>query len=231
MKIQQLLDGLHDDLVRKDQDKWLPVTGKRRIGKTTNAIENAMWVDDDFDVETQLTFTAEDHTDVCLRLPPGSAAVLDEPVAGLLSFDANTSDNKGLYRAATVIGERNLFHQVLIPSEKRLTKSFREDYTEHDMHVVRQGVVQLRLIADLERHEIIDPPKVLDEGDFPDLPDAIKIPYRKRKTEFVQGHRDTDAYTQQRIIEREMTGKVAGVLKRYGVPLHERLERAAPVAA
>lgn len=215
--LERKLARLPHRLLKEDWDEWLGITGGRRKGKSTLAIFNALVVEPDFDVESQMAWTADEYVDICLKLKKGQCAILDEPISGLLSFDAGSSENKSLYRAATIIGERNLFHQVLCPSEKRFGRAMREDYIGEDLHVVERGWGQARKIADLERHEVLDPPQVMDDFDFPRLPEKIETKYRKRKTEFVQEHRDTSAYDELRALEREMDQRLAPVLRRHNV--------------
>lgn len=212
-----MLTELRGRMVREDVDLWMAVTGRRRIGKSSNALQNAVVVDPDFDVQEQVAWTSDAYIDLCLRLRKGKAAILDEPIDAVLSFDAMTAHNKGLYRAATVIGERNLFHQILGPSLKRFSLSFREDYLDYGVHVVRRGWAQWRRIGNTDTNTIVDPPQVLDQFDFPALPRRLEDEYKKLKTEFVQRHRDTTDYDEERITTRGMERRLVPVLRRHNL--------------
>lgn len=217
MKINEYLEDLRLNLVRRNMQKWLPVWGPPRIGKSTAMYWTAKWIYPDFDVEQHISWTAEDHVDKALHAEKGTVLNLDEPIKGMMSFDATTGTNKDLYRAATVIGERNLIHQAAHVSFKRFPKPFLEDFTEEAIHVVDRGLADLVRVVDPNTNDILQKPQHLDQYDYPPMPVKDASRYEKLKTEFVQAHRDTESYSEAKVLGRQMRDRLRTVLKRHGV--------------
>lgn len=221
MKAPDYFDFLRDKLVANDLQKWIPWWGPTRSTKTTGMYWVAKWINPDFDVEEHMSWTADDHVDKALHAKRGEVLLLDEPIKGMMSFDATSGANKELYRAATVIGERNLVHMTAHVSFKRYPKPFLEDFCEEGIHVVGRGMAEIRRVVDSEANEILwqgkTPGRHMDGFDYPPMPKKDESRYRKLKTEFVQEHRDAEGYSEVKRLEREMDSRLGPIMKRHAV--------------
>lgn len=225
LPMHEFLDGLHEDLVRKAMDRWLPRYGPKGSGKSNDAYWDAKWVDPDFTVEEGYSWTAQDHLAKSKEAPEGAARVLDEPIRGLMSFDAMTAQNKELYRAATVVRERKQFHQVLGVSLKRFPRAFLEDFCDVAVHSTTRGRNELVAIGNLETNELyvdrkgrVTPRSTpMDRFDTPKMPPKEKQAYDKLRGEFVEQHQDSEGYSMRKTIRREMRARLQPVLKRHDV--------------
>lgn len=205
-------------VLNDDWDHIDVVSGPRRSGKSTLALAKALVWDKNFSLDAQMAFTADEYIRKADDLARGKPIILDEPVSGLLSGDTTTATSKELYKAITIAGERNLIHQFIIPSIKRLTGPLREDYIEWNQHVVGRGVFQHRRLADLEHDKVFAMPQVmLHSVDFPDIPARLRTEYRKRKRAFTASFMQGQDHDVVASMAAEIRPRIRSVMKRHGL--------------
>lgn len=198
--------------IRRDNDLLLPITGKRRRGKSTNAIWWAMYWDPTFDLNEQMAWTAKQFTVKARALPKYKPMILDEGIRGLMSMDALTEDNKHLAKFATIAGDRNLIGMLLLPTLKRLTGIFREDYCEWNPHVQRRGQAVLRRLKD-DEERVYDRPMDVVPYTFGQLPVKLEQEYRGLKHEFQERFDDGQAWDTEATLRADIKARLAPLVR------------------
>lgn len=198
--------------VRQDNDALVPVTGKRRRGKSTLAMYSAMIWDPDFNLQEQMAWTAKQFTLKARALPKFKPIILDEGIRGLMSMDALTEDNKHLAKFATIAGDRNLIAMLLIPNLKRFAGIFREDYCEWNLHVQRRGQAVLRRLKDDDDRVYERPFEVLPFT-FPKLPVRMETDYRKLKHEFQERFDDGKNWDTEASLRHDIRARIEPLVR------------------
>jgi len=110
---------------KQDEDFVMLVSGQTRSGKSTLAIEIAMLIDPDFNIEKNILF---DIKELGKRIfdEKGKEYILDESIFDAFSRDAMSSMNKWLIKVLTACAERNHIIIMIIPKVKWLDKPVRE---------------------------------------------------------------------------------------------------------
>lgn len=197
--------------LRRDHDRLLPVTGDRRIGKSTASIYMAIFLDPDFSLQDQVAWTAKQFTTKARELAKYKPIILDEGIRGLMSMDALSEDNKHLAKFATVAGERNLFGFLLLPMLHRLSGIFREDYCEFAVQIQSRGQALLQRLR-LDNRPLEWPMPVLPFT-FPQLPPRIEDEYRRLKTEYVQRFDDGQSWDIEATLRFDIRRRIGGLVK------------------
>lgn len=199
--------------IRTDRDLLLPISGERRTGKSTLAMWWAMYWDPDFDLNTQMAWTAKQFTVKARAAPKYKPIILDEGIRGLMSMDALTDDNKHLAKFATIAGDRNLIGMLILPNLRRLASIFREDYCEWNPHIESRGRAVLRRLKD-DEDRMYDRPMDLIPFDFDQLPVKIESEYRKLKFEFQERFDDGKAWDTETVLRADIRRRLAPLVQR-----------------
>lgn len=209
--------------IRRDHDLLLPISGKRRRGKSTLAIWFSLYFDPDFDLNEQMAWTAKQFTVKARRQPKYKPVVLDEGIRGLMTMDALSDDNKHLAKFATIAGDRNLIGMLLLPTIKRLAGIFRDDYCEWNIHIERRGQAMLRQLKDADER-VYDRPFDIQPFTFPKLPTRIEDDYRHLKHEFQERFDDGKAWDTEETLRHDIRRRITPILHEMPLNSEETLE-------
>lgn len=132
------LDIVKKVIVEQDLDFLLVITGRERIGKSSLALHIAEQVDPNFTVD-QVVFDTQAMYEQVYSLEPGSVVIIDEGATAFFSRDAMSTDVKDGIKLLTVMGERNLFVILCVPSFFIIDKYIREHRVSALIRVVARG--------------------------------------------------------------------------------------------
>ena len=132
------LETVKRAIIEKDMDFLLVITGRERIGKSSLGLHTAVTIQPDFDV-SQIVFDIQTLYEQVYSLKPGSVVIIDEGATAFFSRDAMSTDVKDGIKLLTVMGERNLFVIICVPSFFILDKYIREYRVSGIARVVARG--------------------------------------------------------------------------------------------
>lgn len=174
--------------VRMRKDLLCLIGGPERSGKSTLAYELGEAIDPTFGPD-RMCFDQDELVQKALRLPPGSVIVLDEPIYGAWSGDAQSRENKNLAKFWTICGERYLIGIIIHPNKKKLDANFREHRCLWWMHVFERRDLTK---STFKAHKAVRNPytektywKALFTADYGPRNDPSFLEYQRRKSAFV----------------------------------------------
>lgn len=129
-------------IIEKDLDFLLVVTGRERVGKSSLALHIATEVDPKFTVD-QIVFDIPSLYKQVYSLEKGQCVIIDEGATSFFSRDAMSTDVKEGVKLLTVMGERNLFVILCVPSFHLIDKYIRENRVSALIKVVSRGKMWL----------------------------------------------------------------------------------------
>lgn len=105
-------------ILAQDWDWWSIFTGPERSGKSTCAIQDAMFTShDDFarNWRDRITYDPEEFLAAIEVAPRCATVILDEAAEAWFNLDFQTATNKAISKACTQVGERNLNVIIVTP--------------------------------------------------------------------------------------------------------------------
>ena len=111
----------NNNLVKADEDRCYIIDGKERAGKSLYALQQAKYIDPNFDVNN-ICYTPNDFLERVRNAPQGSVIVFDEAFRGLSSKGTQSKVNKAIVEAMMEMGQRNLVVFIVLPSFFMLEK-------------------------------------------------------------------------------------------------------------
>jgi len=189
------LDELTQHIRQKLQDVWdLPavITGREGIGKSTLGYWLCYGVDENFNVEEGIVYTAKELRPKLFRTPRYGACLVDEGLAALYKREHSTYERKFIIKVLSQARQRNLFYAICCPRMGDLDEYLRNWRIRLWLHVVSRGKAAVYLYDD--KVMIGDPWHLGDRKErrkrnlvgfvsFPAMPDDIKDMYRRIKAE------------------------------------------------
>lgn len=112
--LKKNLDGIKQ-IVKKDWDFVFCIDGMEGGGKSTFALQMALYLDPKLTLE-QVVFSADDFERQIIGAEKFSAVVYDEAITGLYSREAMQYINTTLTKLLAQIRQKNLFIFVIIPT-------------------------------------------------------------------------------------------------------------------
>lgn len=116
------LDIVKGYFLKKNFDWVNCVDGFERLGKSTLAVKECLYVDPTFDL-SRVCFTPEQYEGAALNARKDTAVLYDEAITGLFSKEAQSRINVTLNKLFAIIGSKRLFHCVVMPNFLRLDKN------------------------------------------------------------------------------------------------------------
>lgn len=157
-------------LQKVDEDRVYVVDGKERTGKSVFAIQQAAYLDENFNINN-VVFTPDEFITAIKKAKKGQAIVYDEAFFGLSSRSAIGKINKMIVRCLMEVGQKNLVIFLVMPSFFELDKYAAIHRAEVLFHVHRdkegkRGIVRVynkgllqKLYAIGKKHHSYDFPK------------------------------------------------------------------------
>lgn len=105
--------------LNRDWDWWTLDSGPERTGKSTWAIEDAMFTShDDFSKNwrERITYDPEEFLGAIESSPRLATVILDEAAEAWFNLEFQTATNRAIAKACTQVGERNLNVIIVTPS-------------------------------------------------------------------------------------------------------------------
>lgn len=109
------LDHVKHNVLKKDFDSFLIVTGREGFGKSTLAAQIAFYLDPTFNL-SRCCFTADQFEDTVVKAKKFEAIVFDETMGYLSSRGAMSSFNRQLIKIFSEMRSKNLFVLLCIPN-------------------------------------------------------------------------------------------------------------------
>jgi len=190
IKLRANMEVVKKVIVEQDLDFLLVITGRERIGKSSLALHIAEQVDPDFTID-QVVFDTQSLYEQVYSLKPGSVVVIDEGATAFFSRDAMSTDVKDGIKLLTVMGERNLFVIINVPSFFILDKYIREHRVSSLIRVVARGRFKFFSRRRLKAAFFNPKAKKFSWGDpsfkdsFPKYTGKFWEPYTKKKREYL----------------------------------------------
>ena len=183
---------------QQDEDFIMLITGQTRSGKSTLAIEMAMLMDSEFEMERQILF---DIKDLKRRIyeERGRVYLLDEAIFDAFNRDSMSMMNKFLIKVFTVCAERNHVILMLIPKVKWLDKPVKERisfmfYTMkyYTPEGIKRGSYRAYDWTDFNPFEDSEYPTYAWTGKFTRLPPPFYAKYSELKVQNVRKRLEID---------------------------------------
>ncbi len=105
-------------MLAMDWDWWTIITGPERAGKSTLAIQDAMFTShDDFSKhwKERITYAPEDFLGAIEVAPFGATIIMDEAAEAWFKLEFQTATNRAIAKAVTQVGERQLNIEIVTP--------------------------------------------------------------------------------------------------------------------
>ena len=237
--IDKTLKGVWDkirngQLQKIDEDRVYVVDGKERTGKSVFAIQQAAYLDENFDVNN-IVFTPDEFIAAIKNAKKGQAIVYDEAFFGLSSRSAIGKVNKQIVRCLMEVGQKNLIIFLVMPSFFELDKYAAIHRAEVLFHVHRdtkgkRGIVRVynkgllqKLYAIGKKHHSYDFPKSFFSLRFFNQYPIDEEKYREKKSNSLWEEKKTPAqdaneqtrnflrWTLNKCYSQEEIGKKTGV--------------------
>lgn len=226
------LDCIRDDIFKRNFDFFAIVLAREGDGKSTFAMECAIYIDPNFTVD-QMIMTDADWWKIKPKLRKGMALVFDEGSEVAFSRDAMKRDVKNFMKELTQIRGMGLFMLFCISDIKNADRFIRERRAFALFYIPsRSNMWCYRLFGKNPRDEknVTDIKKALLNGEFP-TPHyrnhfkALKTPLwndyiSKKKMPFMKKERESKLVRKMREkLEKKMEGSVNvyELKKIYGV--------------
>jgi hypothetical protein len=115
-RLVKVWDSIRDGkLIAQDDDRVYIVDGRERSGKSVFTIQQAKYLDPNFDVQN-ICFSPDEFIKVIRTAKKGSCIVFDEAFRGLSNRAALSKVNKMIIQALMEVGQRNLIIFIVLPS-------------------------------------------------------------------------------------------------------------------
>lgn len=115
-KLKERWDKIRDGrLIKHDEDRVYIVDGKERSGKSLFSIQQAAYLDPNFNLD-RICFTPDELLKQIKEAPSGSAIIFDEAFRGLSSAQSRSNTNQQIKTALMEMGQRNLILFIVLPS-------------------------------------------------------------------------------------------------------------------
>lgn len=194
-KLEQVMAPVRKLINEEDMDYVLVVTGRERIGKSTLALQIAKMMDPKFQVD-QMVFDIPQLYNKVYQLEKGQAVVIDEGATSFFSRESMRDDNIEGVKLLTVMGERNLFVILCVPSFFIIDKYIREHRVSALIKVVARGKFQFyskqklkQSYYNLKRNKYIWQSPSFEER-FTKVTGKIWEDYKVLKADYLKGRRD-----------------------------------------
>ncbi|KAA0006379.1 MAG: hypothetical protein FE045_03335 [Thermoplasmata archaeon] len=183
---------------QQDEDFIMLITGQTRSGKSTLAIEMAMLMDSEFEMERQVLF---DMKELGKRIyeSKGKVFILDEAIFDAFNREAMSMMNRWLIKIFTVCAERNHVIIMIIPKINWLDKPVKERiafmfYTmkQYTTQGVKRGIYKAYDWTDFNPFEDSEFPRYAWMGKFQQLPPTFYAKYSELKLENVKKRLDIE---------------------------------------
>lgn len=205
VKVEKLIDeNLHkfckyiNHVRQQDEDFAMLISGQTRSGKSTLALEIAMLVDANFNMNEQILFSIKDLAKKVYETK-GKVFIMDEAIFEAYNREAMNYINRYLIKLLTVCAERNHVIILIIPKVKWLDKPVRERisymfYTmkEYTPTGIKRGVYHAYDWTNFNPFEDIEFPSYAWTGYFKPLPGYIYEKYSVIKLENVMKKLDVE---------------------------------------
>ncbi len=109
------LEAVKKNVIKKNYDGFVLVTGREGFGKSTMAMQMALYCDPSLDL-TRVVFTADQFLEAVESAPRYSSIVFDETMGYLSSRGAMSKFNRTLVKVMSEMRSKNLFVFLCIPS-------------------------------------------------------------------------------------------------------------------
>lgn len=138
-RLKNNLDNIQEHVKEKNLD-WVHVNeGSEGTGKSALSLSMAVYLDDEFNAEKQIAFSAKEFRQKASKLDPYKPIIFDEGIDGLYSRNAMTKENKRTVKFLRKCREMNLFIFINLPQFTELDKSIRNKRTKSVGRCVKQG--------------------------------------------------------------------------------------------
>jgi len=183
---------------QQDEDFIMLITGQTRSGKSTLAMEMAMLMDPEFEMERQVLF---DMKELGKRIyeSKGKVFILDEAIFDAFNREAMSMMNRWLIKIFTVCAERNHVIIMIIPKINWLDKPVKERisfmfYTmkQYTTQGIVRGIYKAYDWTDFNPFEDSEFPRYAWMGKFQRLPPTFYAKYSNLKLENVKKRLDID---------------------------------------
>lgn len=130
---------------QQDYDSCVIFSGETGSGKSTLALQMARTIDEDFDLRTDLCYTASALKEIYKQRSEhpessrGRVVVFDEGVRGLLAGDQATEEQKDTVKMLALVRALNVPLFICVPDIWRLAKAIRANRAALWIHVVKRG--------------------------------------------------------------------------------------------
>lgn len=132
------LKHMKKEVLKKDYDGFIVIDGQEGFGKTTLAMQTALYLDPTFNLD-RVVFTMDDFIEAAENAKKGEAIVFDETMGYLSARGAMSSFNRKLIKVFSEMRSRNLFIILNIPSFFELDKYPAIHRSTFLCHVYRRG--------------------------------------------------------------------------------------------
>ena len=203
--LKEVWDKIRNGQLQKiDEDRVYVVDGKERTGKSVFAIQQAAYLDENFDVNN-IVFTPDEFIAAIKNAKKGQAIVYDEAFFGLSSRSAIGKVNKQIVRCLMEVGQKNLIIFLVMPSFFELDKYAAIHRAEVLFHVHRdgqgkRGIVRVynkgllqKLYAIGKKHHSYDFPKSFFSLRFFNQYPISEEKYREKKSNSLWEEKKTPA--------------------------------------
>ena len=136
------LDYVKREVIRKDFDSFICVTGREGFGKSTLAGQIALYLDPTYNLD-RCTFTAEQFEEACRFAEQHQAVVFDETMGYLSSRGAMSKFNRKLIKIMSEMRSKNLFVILCIPNFFELDRYAAIHRTTGLIRVYKRGCWEL----------------------------------------------------------------------------------------
>ena len=132
------LDIIKSYFMKNKFDWFNCVDGFERLGKSTLAIKECLYMDPSFEL-SRVCFSPEQYEAASLNARKGQAVCYDEAITGLFSKEAQTRINIALSKLTAIIGSKRLFHNIVLPNFLKLDKGIASRRIMSMQHVYWRG--------------------------------------------------------------------------------------------
>ena len=132
------LDGIKNEVLKKDYDGFFVIDGPEGYGKSTLAMQCATYLDPTFNLE-RTVFTIDQFLEAVETAKKGEAIVFDETMGYLSARGAMSKFNRVLIKVFSEMRSKNLFIFLCIPSFFELDKYPAIHRSVSLLHVYKRG--------------------------------------------------------------------------------------------
>ena len=132
------LDRLKPFVREKDNDYFLCIEGRERVGKSTLALHIATYFDPKFSVE-DIVFSQAEFVKRVREKKPGGVLLVDEGALVFFSSEGQTKDSRLVSKMITVMGKKNLLVITCVPDVCLLFRYIRQHRLRMLIKVYKEG--------------------------------------------------------------------------------------------